>query len=360
MKYTAYIILIVIILFFACPMECLAEVSVPDLSEFADSGIITDDEAAGESDISVWDKFVSGITNGLTLGIPLALKMLGLAAGVLVLSSALRSAASLTAEGSMGGTVTLVSSLSMCIAIYPACMQVFLVVAGYIKTLSGLMTGITGAVTTAYVMGGNVTVASTNAASMYLLGNIMDIIASDALMPFLACAIGIALAGAVPGCADLSAVSSFIRGTVNTVMAFAFSVFSFAMYMQNAVAAAGDTLAYRTARFASGTFIPVIGSMIGDASRTVAGSISAVKGTVGLAGVAVIAAVMLPPIVTAFCCRVSLQLASALASVLGCQSESRLLGDIAGLMGVLFALCIGISAVVLISLAMFIKMEVTV
>ncbi len=349
----------VVILFLLLETECFAEVSVPDLSGIADEGIITEEEASGKSDISLWDKLMSGLSDGLTLGIPLALKLLGLSAGVLVMSSSLRSASSLSSSN-ISGAVTLVSSLSLCIAVYPTCLKVFSMVAAYIKTLSQLMTGLTGAVTAAYVMGGNVSVASTNAASMYLLGNIIDVISSGALMPFLSCAVGISLAGAVPDCADLTHVSAFLRGTVNTVMAFVFTVFSFAVFMQNSVAAAGDTLAYRTARFASGTFIPVIGAMIGDASRTVAGSISAIKGTVGLAGTSVVIAVMLPPIIASLCCRMTLHLSSALASVLGCSHESRFLSELSGLMGIIFALCTGISAVMLINLAMFIKMEVTV
>lgn len=98
-------------------------------------------------------------------------------------------------------------------------------------------------------------------------------------------------------------------------------------------------------------FIPVIGSVIGDASRTVNASIATVKSTVGYIGVAALAILLLPPIITAILYKFVVLLAAMAARILGCDRESKLLYDISSLLSVLMATIIGVSAVFLISVA---------
>ena len=163
----------------------------------------------------------------------------------------------------------------------------------------------------------------------------------------------------MPNGVSLQSIITLVKNTVTTLLAFAFTMFSAVLYFQTAITASADNLAYRSIRFASGVFIPVIGSVIGDASRTVNASIATVKSTVGYVGVAALAILLLPPIITAILYKFVVLLAAMAARILGCDRESRLLYDISSLLSVLMSTVIGVSAVFLISVAIFIKTGVS-
>jgi stage III sporulation protein AE len=132
------------------------------------------------------------------------------------------------------------------------------------------------------------------------------------------------------------------------------------MYLQTTVAASADNYAYRTARFASGVFVPVIGSIIGDATRTVFGSIGVIKSTAGAIGITVILSIVIPPIILVVLYKFAVLGSAILSRVLGCERESHFLYELNGIMNVLMALIIGAAAVLVVAVAVFIKTGVSV
>jgi len=138
-----------------------------------------------------------------------------------------------------------------------------------------------------------------------------------------------------------------------------FSIFGFTMYLQTVIASSADNYAYRSVRFASGVFIPVIGNMLGDASRTVLGSIGVIKSVVGAIGVTAVLSVVIPPLVLVLLYKFALLGCAILSRVLGCERESRFLYELNGIMNVLMALVIGVAVVLITAIAVFIRTGVT-
>lgn len=335
------------------------EVSMPDLSDLADESILTDEEASGESAVSITDKLWSALTGGVKHGLKGALPLLAAAVAVLALSSAVLPIIK-DEQGSVSAACSLISLLALTAAVYPSCVAVMKYIAECAACLANVMTAVASACTTLYVLEGAAAAASVNASSMLLMGTVLQVISSGALMPFMQSALALAVAGALPGVSDLSGISKFVKNTLTTVMAFVFTLYGFANYLQTSVATSADSYAYRTMRFSAGVMIPVIGNMLGEASRTVSGSIAVMKATVGSAGVAAVSALLLPPVLTVLLYRLALNMASAVAGILGCEREKRFLSDVSGIFGVLFALVSGIAITEVITLAMFIRMGITI
>ncbi len=350
------LIVTALLLAFLMPICASAEVSMPDLSALEDEGIITDEQANGAQVINITDKLFEGIGIGLSNGIKGALPMLGLVVASLVLSAI----ADAFADGeSLQTAFNLLSALAVTASVYPYCVSLMDYIAQSANTLSQVLTAVTAGCTTLYVLQGATFAASVNASSMYLLGTMLEIIGGGVLMPFLQASLALAISGTLPGVCDLSPINRFVKNTLTTVMAFVFTIYGFANYIQTAIATAADSYAYRTLRFTTGVSIPVIGNMLGEASRTVAGSISVIKSAVGSAGIAAVAILLLPPIITVWCYRLCLSIASTVAGLLGCERQKRFLSDVSGIFGVLFALVVGMALVIVITLSMFIRMEVS-
>ena len=108
----------------------------------------------------------------------------------------------------------------------------------------------------------------------------------------------------------------------------------------------------------AGRVIPVVGGAVGETLRTVAGSVSYLKSTVGTVGIVAVVLLLLPPLVTVVLYRLGLIAASACADLLGCSAEGKLLEAFVTVYGYLLAvMCISaVSAVFLLTL--FVKCSV--
>ena len=127
------------------------------------------------------------------------------------------------------------------------------------------------------------------------------------------------------------------------------------MSFQTTIAARADSLSMRAVRFAASNAIPVAGGIAADAVRTVAGSLSLVKSTVGWAGVVIIALMTLPVMIQVLLTRIGVLLAGTSASVLGLEREKSLLDEVSGLLGSLIAVCLVASLMFVYALAVFAK-----
>ncbi len=340
----------------ALPVDAKAsEISSPDLGDLADNELITDAEANGTEAINIADKLIESLSSGISAALKSVLPSFASILAVLTLSGLLAAFVDGKSE-QINAAYSFLSILSLELIVYPQCAMLMNYVSKCADLLSKVSVSVAAGCTTLYILDGCASAAAVNAASMSLLGTALEVIASGALMPFMHSALALSMAGALPGVTDLSPISKFIKNTITTVMAFVFTIYGFANYVQTAIATAADGYAYRTIRFSAGVMIPVIGNMLGEASRTVSGSIAVMRATVGSAGIAAVIATLLPPVIMVLCYRIVLSLSAVAAGLLGCERERRFLSDLSGMISVLFALVSGVALTAVITLAMFIRM----
>ncbi len=214
-------------------------------------------------------------------------------------------------------------------------------------------------------------------ASIYMAGGSMGsgIASSTALLTFLSLAgnfvssflfplmqggFVLSLSASLPFGNALKSVTTLAKNTLTTLLAFVFSIFGMIMYLQTVITAAADSFAFRSIKFATGAFIPVIGNMIGDAARTVASSAGVIRASVGGAGIIALLCVILPSVIYTLLYKLGVLLCAMGARALGCDAESRLLYDCNSIMSVLLALQTGIGVMFIIAVALFIRVGVNV
>lgn len=321
---------------------------------------VTSEEMSGKNQINFFGKILSFFSDALKAGSTSALQAFALIMTVVILSSIFSCFKWTTTNSSLHTAYEYVSILALSGVTFTIFISVFNYVQSTINTANIFMTGLLPVTSSLYIFGGNSTVAAASNASLLLFFSIMNAISAKFLIPFLQISFALCLASAIPGTVNLTSVSTLVKNTTTTVLAFMFSIFGFVMYLQTTIASSADNYAYRSVRFASGVFVPVIGSILGDASRTVMGSIGVIKSVVGAIGVTAILSIVIPPIVLVVLYKFALLCCAILSRTLGCERESRFLYDLNGIMNVLIALVIGISSVLIIALAIFIKIGVTI
>lgn len=138
----------------------------------------------------------------------------------------------------------------------------------------------------------------------------------------------------------LSGFLAFLRKTVKVLCVLFFIVISATLALQNALATAADSVAMRSVRFAAGTFIPIVGSLVGESSKTLAASFSAVKAECGVLCLLVLLYVSLRPILYIAVQKLFIGLANAFAQLLGEKTMQGFLNSLSGLLDLLQALII--------------------
>jgi stage III sporulation protein AE len=126
-----------------------------------------------------------------------------------------------------------------------------------------------------------------------------------------------------------------------TVMMFVFSA-------RGIMSHSADTLGGRAIKFAAGSFIPIVGSNIGEILRGVGSGLSYIKSTVGVVGVIMILLITLPVFINVLFRRLVLGVAEALSDFLGMTSSSRLIHEFSSIYGMLLAV-ISMSAMLFIA-----------
>lgn len=319
------------------------------------SEYLESEEVNGDKSISIFDKTLTLIYDAIKDNGNTILRSFAGIFAVLILCCLMGAFRNASSGPALSAAYEYISILALSGVTYSVFSSLFVFVASALESLNLAMTSLLPVTASLYVFGGNVNAAAASNSGLLIFLSVISAISSKVLLPFLRISFALCLAGAMPGSVNLSPISTLVRNTATTVMAFLFSLLGFSLYLQTTIASANDTFVTRSVRFASGVFIPVIGNMLGDASKTVLASVSVIKSTVGAAGTVLVLAAVLPPILVTLIYKLLLLLCSIVARMLGCERESRFLYDLGGITGVLLALMIGSGAVCLIALAIFIK-----
>lgn len=231
------------------------------------------------------------------------------------------------------------SGLCIMLAMFSVTTGLFDSVSEYLTRLSVLVNAIIPVMTAMNVAGGNLGSAAVSANAMMLSVSFIQLLATSVMFPVLRICYGMSIASGL-GSLKLDGITKLIRGLLSWVLGIIAALIGCVMSFQNSIAARADSLAMRAVKFAASGAIPVVGSIAGDAVRTVAGSLTLVRTTVGWTGVILILLLTLPVIIEVLLTRLGVVLAETAANIIGCERERGLLNEISGLLGFLAAVSV--------------------
>lgn len=146
-------------------------------------------------------------------------------------------------------------------------------------------------------------------------------------------------------------LSEVLKRSGMWIMSFCTTVFLGVLTAQNAVNTAADTLSVRTARFILGTCVPVAGTALSGAVKTVSSSLSLIKSSVGIYGVVALAVMLLPIFAELLLWRLVLAASGAVCKLFSIEETSKLFKAVDGMLAFLLGALALVAATFIISLS---------
>lgn len=196
----------------------------------------------------------------------------------------------------------------MSVAIYPTVYSVFGSVKESLESVSGFFGAALPVMTAITAATGSVKTAGIQAMNMNITLGIVGTVATKILLPLSFAMLALALVSSF-GESGAASVSKGIKSIFTFGLGIVTAVSSAAIALQTVIASASDSAALRAARYAAGGLIPVVGSSVSSALSTLAGGLAYAKSTVGVAAIAVIAAISVLPLMSLLCYRMIFSLA---------------------------------------------------
>lgn len=224
----------------------------------------------------------------------------------------------------------------------------------FISAMTGVMNAMLPIMTALYTLGGNVSSAIINTSNIIFSLTLISNIVYSVLLPILKICFALSVTSSFNGMADLSGIAKTLKNIFTGILSGAMSILSIVMLFQTNIAASSDGVAARTLKFA-GSFIPVVGSAIGDSVRNMMSGITLIKSASGYIGVIVILVITLPVLLSLYANKISLDAVSGIADIIDCTREAKVLKEFSSILNYSLAITFSVSLLFLFEITVFIN-----
>jgi stage III sporulation protein AE len=257
--------------------------------------------------------------------------------GILILSSICRTFATSLQKPEIARAFSLLMTLIITVTIFAAGFGTIEATVSYFHTLNAFTSASVPLMGGLYVMGGNAAAAVATSAGLSLFMTVLEEVVGGSIVPFCGICLALSLIGACEGGPRLGGILTSLKKNYTLMLSFFMMLLLAMLSSQTVLGASQDTLAMRSAKFAAGSFIPVVGGSVGELLRSVSASVGYMRSAVGICGVLLLLLLMLPTLVELLLARTTWQICSFFAELLGCDGEKRLLDEFASINGYLIA-----------------------
>ncbi len=329
-----------------------------DVKDLLPDGVFSGDQeeiAKAVNDATSPATFFKTILNMLGFRMKDALGMLARMIALLLVSSLTRNIIKSSGASSIGEAFDFCATSGIAAAfLYEQAVMVKLA-SDFLQRLLAMVNSMIPIIGVLYAAGGNVSAATSSVASLGFFLAVCENICAATLIP----AVGICLA--------FSAVSLFspqfslgeISGTFKKLYTYGLgllaAILSLVMSIQTQLASKADSLGARAAKYALGSFIPVVGGTVGESFRTVAASVDYIRGAVGGLSIVVILLLLLPPLISLSLGRSAVSISKCVAQMLGCETEAKMLSEIGNIYGYMIAVCSVCAVIFIYALTLFVR-----
>ncbi len=179
--------------------------------------------------------------------------------------------------------------------------------------------------------------------------NIFTNILTTIIMPITRVLMAFYAAGTVDNTIDLTKLATQGAKWLKWILGAIATLFATILSLQTVFAQSADTAAIKAGKFLVGASVPVVGRAVSDALSSVFAGMKVVKGSVGFAAIAFIAAIFLPIIIQCMLYQVSISLSSLIAGATGNVKMQNILDGCVTCIGILLAIILFFCLIVITS-----------
>lgn len=209
-----------------------------------------------------------------------------------------------------------------------------------------------------YTVSGNAAAALSQNAGMYAALTLFEKINASFIVPMFGFLFALTMVCAVSG-TDLSGIVRFIKNFIIRLCVTLMTLLVSVLFFQSTFSSAADTLAMRGVKYAA-SLIPIVGTLVGEATRTVAASISVIKTSAGIFAVTAVLYTALIPAAALICKKTMLSICAIVGRIVGAAREAVFIEEINGIMSILLAVLMSVAVFFILAVTIFIKTAVSV
>lgn len=187
---------------------------------------------------------------------------------------------------------------------------------------------------------------------MILAGQGVAQISSNIISPFLKIFLGISVTSAISPNVNLSGIVAFVSRVSKWLLGFVMTLFTALLTFKQLITTSMDNVSTRAVRFTLTSLVPVVGSALSDAYKTVQSSVGLLKSGVGVFVIIAVAIVFLPALIQCLFWMMSLGLCKATGEILNLKEPCMLLSAINTVVTTIFAILLCIMSIFIISTAL--------
>lgn len=257
--------------------------------------------------------------------------------GILMLSAVCRALCSSFGRPEIARAFSFLVALTVTVTLFSSGFASIASVVTYFQNLNAFSAACVPLMGGLYVMGGNASAAVSTSAGLSLFMTVLEQIVGKSIVPFCGICQALALVGACEGAPKMGGLVGSIKKNYTLLLSFFMMLLLSMLGAQTVLGAGKDTLAMRSAKFAAGSMIPVVGGSVSELLRSVSASVGYLRGAVGICGVLLLLLLLLPTLIELLLVRLTWQICASVAELLGCDTEKRLLEEFASINGYLIA-----------------------
>ncbi len=259
-------------------------------------------------------------------------------------------------EKQLGGVIGMVGALCVCTTVVGpvvACIehaaQVVQAAAGFLLACVPVLAGI-------MLAAGQPVSAGSYNLLMMAVGNVISILSASILVPCLNIFLALSIVSAISPGVNLSGICNAFHKVVKWVLGFCMTVFAGLLTVHSIVASSMDETTAKAAKFVVSSFVPVVGSALGDALQTVTGCVKLLKSGVGAFGLLAGALIFLPVILQCLLWMVTLNVCAGAGDVFELKEITSLLRAIAKAVELILAIVLCCMTILTVSTAIVLLM----
>lgn len=269
----------------------------------------------------------------------------------LLLLSSILSAYKSTLNSDISTALNITTTLCITCAVAVPAISVINNTASVISTASNLMIAYIPIMVVIMATSGHAVSGASYYSMMLAAGEGVGQLSSKVIVPLLNMFLGLSITSSVSPDINLSGFINMFSKAIKWILGFGMTIFTAVLALKQLITSSLDDVSTRAVRFTLNSFIPIVGSALSDAYKTVLGSVGLLKSGVGVFVILSVAVVFLPVIIQSIMWIFTLWIGKSTAEVLGLSQPAKLLEAINVVFSTMLAILLCIMSIYIISTA---------
>ncbi len=303
-----------------------------------------------------FDKIISEIISNAANVSKNPLKSMLSVISIMLLSSMLSGLKNSLNNRKMQQVIDVVSTLCITSALVLPVSNVIINTTNTVLTSSNFMLAYIPIMLVVLVSSGKAVSGSAYYSMMVMAGQAVSQVASKVIAPLLNSFLGISIAASISPNINLSGITNYIGKIIKWLLGFIMTMFTALLSFRQIITTSVDNVSTRAVRFTLTSLVPVVGSALSDAYKTIQSSVNLIKSGLGVFVIIAIFIVFLPIILECLIWVLTIGITKSVGEVLNLSQPCKVLEAVTTVITTLLAIIFCIMAVFIISTAIVLLM----